>query len=202
MSSLDHEDGRARCPWCGNDPVYVAYHDTEWGVPDDADQALFEKYVLDSFQAGLSWLTVLKKREAMRERFEGFVPERLARWGDGQIQAALLDARIIRSEKKIKATVKNARCLSELREREGFSFSDFVWGFVGHKPVQNAFANMDEVPTQTQTSRDLSKALKSRGFVFCGPVMIYAFMQAVGMVNDHLTGCFRHAEVRSLAETP
>lgn len=183
-----------RCPWCGTDPIYVAYHDTEWGVPEHDSRALWEKLILDGFQAGLSWITILKKRDAFREAFDGFDPERIAGWGDTEVERLLRNDGIVRHRGKIQATIGNARALIELNE----GFSDFAWGHVGGAPVQNAFATMEEVPTATPTSTALSKALKARGFRFCGPTIVYAWMEACGLVNDHLTGCIRHEPVARL----
>ncbi len=188
------EDGR--CPWCGTDPLYVAYHDAEWGVPERDGRALFETLALEAFQAGLSWITILRKREAFRAAFEGFAPERLAGWGEAEVARALADPGIVRHRGKIEATLGNARAWAEI-EAEGFSA--FLWGFVDGAPRTNLFATMAEVPAETSESRAMSKALKARGFKFCGPTICYAFMQATGMVNDHLVGCPRHAAVAALA---
>ncbi|RMC34293.1 DNA-3-methyladenine glycosylase I [Paracoccus alkanivorans] len=186
-----------RCGWCGDDALYVAYHDTEWGVPEYDSRALWEKLVLDGFQAGLSWITILRKRDGFREEFEGFDPERVARWDDARIEKALQNPGIIRHRGKISATVRGARLFLEIEQGEGFS--PFLWSFVGGSPIQNRFATLAEVPTDTAESVSMSKALKKRGFNFCGPVITYAFMQATGMVNDHLTDCPRHAQVRALS---
>lgn len=179
-----------RCPWCGTDPVYTAYHDTEWGVPEHDPRALWEKLVLDGFQAGLSWITILKKRDNFRRVFEGFDPERVARWGETEIARALADPGIIRHRGKIEAAVTGARHFIQIEEKEGFH--DLIWRFVDGTPITNHFSSPAEVPTQTPASVALSKELKSRGFRFCGPVITYAFMEATGLVNDHLTGCHRH----------
>ncbi|MCR9128678.1 MAG: DNA-3-methyladenine glycosylase I [Alphaproteobacteria bacterium] len=187
-----------RCPWCGTDPLYVAYHDTEWGVPEYDARALWEKLVLDGFQAGLAWITILRKRENFRSAFDGFQPETIARYGETDIQRCLSDAGIVRSRAKIEATIGNARAYLAMAEA-GIDFSEYLWGFVDGVPVQNRFASMAEVPTDTPVSKALSKDLKLRGFKFCGPVIVYAFMQATGLVNDHLTGCPRHEEVKALA---
>lgn len=187
-----------RCPWCGTDPLYVAYHDTEWGVPEYDSRALWEKLVLDGFQAGLAWITILKKRENFRAAFDGFQPETIARYGETDIQRCLNDAGIVRSRAKIEATIGNARAYLAMAEA-GIDFSDYLWSFVDGIPVQNRFASMAEVPTDTPVSTAMSKDLKLRGFKFCGPVIVYAFMQATGLVNDHLTGCPRHDEVKALA---
>lgn len=180
-----------RCSWCGTDPLYVAYHDTEWGVPERDPRALWEKLVLDGFQAGLSWITILRKRDAFREEFEGFDPERVARWDDARIDRALQNPSIIRHRGKIESAVRGARRFQEIEGQEGFT--PFLWSFVGGEPIQNRFASMAEVPTATPESTTMSKALKKRGFNFCGPVITYAFMEATGMVNDHVTTCHRHA---------
>lgn len=182
-----------RCSWCGTDPVYVAYHDTEWGVPERDPRALWEKLVLDGFQAGLSWITILRKRDSFRDEFDGFDPESVARWDEARISRALRNTGIIRHRGKIEATVTGARSYLEIEESEGFS--PWLWSFVGGAPIVNSFGNMAEVPTATPESTAMSKALKDRGFKFCGPVIVYAFMQATGMVNDHLTGCPRRDEI-------
>jgi DNA-3-methyladenine glycosylase I len=186
-----------RCDWCGTDPIYVAYHDTEWGVPEYDGRALWEKLILDGFQAGLSWITILKKRENFRDAFHGFDPERIARYTDADIARLLDNAGIIRSRSKIVATIGNARAYLDMEEH-GEAFAPFLWSFVDGHPVQNRFETMAEVPTDTATSHAMSKALKKRGFKFCGPVIVYAFMQATGLVNDHLIGCPRHAPVKAL----
>jgi DNA-3-methyladenine glycosylase I len=186
-----------RCPWPGDDPLYIAYHDEEWGVPERDDRALFEKLVLDGFQAGLAWITILRKRETMRAAFDGFDPYIIARYGEADINRLLGDAGIIRSRSKIEAAIGNARAWIAIQEA-GPGFSAFLWDFVDGVPVQNCYGAMSEVPAQTETSQAMAKALKSAGFKFCGPVIVYAFMQAVGMVNDHLVTCPRHAEVARL----
>lgn len=181
-----------RCPWCGTDPLYCSYHDTEWGVPERDPRALWEKLVLDGFQAGLSWITILRKRDAFRAAFHGFDPARVARYGERDMTRLLADAGIVRSRAKIEAAVRGARLFCDMRER-GEDFSAFLWGFVDGAPVVNAWENVRQVPTETAASREMSKALKARGFNFVGPVIVYAFMQATGMVDDHLVGCFRHS---------
>ncbi|WBU53774.1 DNA-3-methyladenine glycosylase I [Paracoccus sp. SCSIO 75233] len=186
-----------RCGWCGPDPIYVDYHDTEWGVPEYDARALWEKLVLDGFQAGLSWITILRKRDAFREVFEGFDPERVAAWGPQQIESALQNPGIIRHRGKIEGTVRSAQLFLEIESAEGFV--PYMWEFVGGAPVQNDFATMADVPASTPQSTAMSKALKKRGFNFCGPVICYAFMQAVGMVNDHVVTCHRHAPVKALS---
>ena len=187
-----------RCPWPKNDPLYVAYHDEEWGVPEHDSRALWEKLVLDGFQAGLSWITILRKREAFRRAFDGFDPEKVARYGDADRERLLTDAGIIRSRSKIDAAISGARIYLDMRDR-GEDFAEFVWAFTDGRSLQNRFGAVGEVPAQTPLAVDISKALKARGFKFCGPVIVYAWMQAVGMVNDHLVGCFRHAECGAMA---
>ena len=185
-----------RCAWCGADTLYVRYHDEEWGVPERDGRALFEKLVLDGFQAGLAWITILRKRDAFRARFEGFEPERLARWGEPEIAAALADAGIVRHRGKVEAAVGNARAWLEIEAEQGFS--TFLWDFIGPAPLQNRPATMADVPAETPLSREMSKALKARGFRFCGPTIVYAFMQATGMVNDHVAPCWRHDPVAAM----
>ncbi|PZO66950.1 MAG: DNA-3-methyladenine glycosylase I [Paracoccus denitrificans] len=184
-----------RCVWCGTDPLYVAYHDTEWGVPEYDSRALWEKLVLDGFQAGLSWITILRKRDNFRRVFDGFDPCAIARWTEDDVTRALADPGIIRHRGKIEATIGNARAWIAIEEAEGFS--PFLWGFVGGKPIVNHWPTHGDVPASTPESLAMSKALKKRGFRFCGPVITYAFMQATGMVNDHLTTCFRHPSATS-----
>lgn len=187
-----------RCPWPGQDPLYVAYHDDEWGVPEYDSRALWEKLVLDGFQAGLAWITILRKREAFRAAFDGFDPEKVARYGEADRARLMADAGIVRSNAKIDATIEGARRFLEMRER-GEDFSQFLWNFTGGKPIQNAWENVSQVPAQTPVAVEMSKALKAKGFKFTGPVIVYAFMQAVGMVNDHVTPCFRHGEVAAMS---
>lgn len=188
-----------RCSWPGDIPIYIDYHDEEWGVPEWDSQALFEKLLLDGFQAGLSWITILRKREAFREVFEGFDPEVIANFSEIKLQALLQDKRIVRNRAKIYGSVTNAQAYLELTAKEG-SFADYLWGFVDGQPIQNQFERMDQVPAETPLSKAISKDLKKRGFKFCGPTIVYAFMQAVGMVNDHVTTCFRHEACRKLAQ--
>lgn len=195
---LDHADGCPRCPWAGRDPLYVAYHDTDWGVPEWDDRALFEKLILDGFQAGLSWITILRKRENFRSAFDGFQPEIIARYGPEKVEALMQDAGIIRNRAKIVSTVKSAQVWLSMMER-GPGFSAFLWDHVDGRPLQNHFNSMSDIPTESAVSQKLSKDLKRLGFNFCGPTIIYAFMQAVGMTNDHLVGCFRHKECSALA---
>ena len=193
-----HPDNKTRCWWPGTDPLYVAYHDTEWGVPEFDDRALFEKLILDGFQAGLSWITILRKRENFRTAFASFDPAVIARFDQAQVEALMLDTGIVRNRAKIEATIAGARAWLVIQERGGFS--RFLWDFVDGRPVQTDAKTRRDVPTETEVSRRISKALKAEGFNFVGPTIVYAFMQAVGMVNDHLTGCYRHAECRALAE--
>ncbi|WP_118137486.1 DNA-3-methyladenine glycosylase I [Oceanicella sp. SM1341] len=182
-----------RCAWCGTDPLYVAYHDTEWGVPERDGRALYEKLMLDGFQAGLAWITILRKRENFRRAFEGFEPARIARWGEAEVARCLADPGIVRHRGKIEAAIDGARAWERIEAREGFS--DFLWAFTGGAPLQPARADMSAVPTETPESRAMSKALKAEGFRFVGPTIVYAFMQAVGMVNDHVVTCHRHADL-------
>ena len=187
------------CTWPGTDIQYVAYHDTEWGVPETVSRALFEKLILDGFQAGLSWITILRKRDNFRSAFDDFEPEIIARYTEKDIQRCLNDAGIIRHRGKIEATIGNAQAFLNLRDA-GQEFNDFCWQFVDGKPLINTFKTTQEIPAQSDARRDLSKALKQAGFKFCGPVIVYAFMQAVGMVNDHLIDCPQHEKCKSLAE--
>lgn len=182
-----------RCGWRGmaGDPLYEAYHDTEWGVPERDSRALWEKLVLDGFQAGLAWITILRKRESMRAAFDNFDPEKVARYGAEDRARLMADAGIIRSNAKIDAAISGARIYLDMRDR-GEDFSEFLWGIVGETPVANRWEVISDVPAQTPLAAEMAKALKAKGFKFCGPVIVYAFMQAVGMVNDHLTSCHRH----------
>jgi len=193
---IKHPDGKIRCPWPGVDPLYVAYHDQDWGVPEYDDRALFEKLVLNGFQAGLSWITILRKREHFRTVFDGFDAEKIVRYTPEKIGALLNDAGIIRHRGKIEGTVKSARVFLDIQEKQGFS--TYLWNFCDGRVINNQPRTMTDIPTESEISRRLSKDLKARGFAFCGPTIVYAFMQAVGMVNDHLVGCFRHDEVKTL----
>lgn len=188
-----------RCTWKGmnGDPFYERYHDEEWGVPEYDSRALWEKLVLDGFQAGLSWITILRKRDAFREAFDGFDPEKVAAYGDADRARLMDNPGIIRSNAKIDAAISGAKIYLDMRDR-GEDFADFCWGFVGGKPVQNSW-EVGQVPAQTPLALEVSKALKARGFKFVGPVIVYAWMQATGLVNDHLTCCFRHDQVKGLA---
>jgi DNA-3-methyladenine glycosylase I len=187
-----------RCAWRGMAglDIYEAYHDTEWGVPERDSRALWEKLVLDGFQAGLSWITILKKREAFRAAFDNFDPEKVARYGEADRARLMADPGIIRSNAKIDAAISGARLYLDMRER-GEDFSAFLWDFTGGKPLQPGFEH--QVPAETPLAVDMAKALKAKGFKFCGPVIVYAFMQAVGITNDHLTCCFRHDPIKRLA---
>ena len=189
-----------RCTWYGmnGNPFYEAYHDHEWGVPEWDSRALWEKLVLDGFQAGLSWITILKKREAFRAAFADFDPEKVARFDETDRARLMADAGIIRSNSKIDAAISGARIYLDMRER-GEDFGKFLWDMVGGAPIQNAW-RAGEVPTQTPLAVDMAKALKAKGFKFCGPVITYAFMEATGLVNDHLVTCFRHEECKAMAK--
>ena len=194
-----HPDRKTRCWWPGTDPLYVAYHDTEWGVPEYDDRALFEKLILDGFQAGLSWITILRKRDNFRTAFAGFDPAAIATFDDAQVEALMLDAGIVRNRAKIVSTVASARAWLRIQEREGFSH--FLWKHLDGRPLQNTFVGRGDIRPETDLSRTVSKALRAEGFNFVGPTIVYAFMQAVGMVNDHLVGCFRHAECAAWAKS-
>ena len=230
-----------RCDWAGPDPIYLAYHDTEWGVPEWDSRALWEKLILDGFQAGLSWITILKKRDNFRAAFQGFDPHVIAEWGADDVARLLADPGIIRHRGKIEATIRNARAWQRIEAREGFDpaviaawgerdvarllqnpgiirhrgkieatitnarayleiddFAAYCWNWVGGAPIQNQFAKMSEVPPSTALSTAFSKDLKKRGFKFCGPTIVYAWMEACGLVNDHLVTCPRHAAVRAM----
>lgn len=176
-----------RCGWCGSEPIYVSYHDTEWGIPETDGRALWEKLILEGFQAGLSWITILRKRERFREAFAGFDPAIIAGWGEAEVVRLLADPGIVRHRGKIEATIGNARAFLAIEAREGFA--PFLWRFVDDMPIQNALRDMSDAQAETPVSRAMSKALKAEGFRFCGPTTVYAFMQASGMVNDHLLGC-------------
>ncbi len=185
-----------RCDWADGHALLEAYHDEEWGVPEHDDRALFEKLILDGAQAGLSWLTILKRREGYRRAFEGFDPERIARYGERDVERLLADPGIIRNRQKVRSAVSNARAFLELVEETG-SFSDYLWGFVDGEPIINHYRRHDDIPATTPISERLSKDLKRRGFSFVGPTIVYAYMQAIGMVNDHVVDCFRHAPLAS-----
>lgn len=187
-----------RCGWVGADPLYEAYHDTEWGVPEYDSRALWEKLVLDGFQAGLSWITILRKRENFRAAFHGFDPHVIATWDEAEVARLLADPGIVRHRGKIEATIGNARVWQSIEAEQGFD--RYLWDHVGGSPIQSRWRTLAEVPTQTALSRRISKDLKKRGFTFCGPTIVYAFMQAVGMVNDHLVTCPRHLPVAKLGQ--
>jgi DNA-3-methyladenine glycosylase I len=184
-------DGPTRCGWAGSDPLYLAYHDEEWGVPLRDDRALFEMLILEGFQAGLSWITILRKRENFRRAFDGFVPEVLAAFDQARIEALLQDPGIIRNRAKIEGAVTSARTTLQLMAKPG-GLSGFLWSFVDGEPIRNAWPSLADVPAATDESRAMARALQQKGFKFCGPTICYAFMQATGMVDDHITSCFRH----------
>ncbi|OLO06364.1 DNA-3-methyladenine glycosylase [Salinicola sp. MH3R3-1] len=186
-----------RCAWAQTHPLNAEYHDEEWGVPEYDSRALWEKLILDGFQAGLSWLTILKKRDAFRDAFEGFDPERIAQYDEQEVERLMGNAGIIRSRSKIEATIGNAQAYLAMRDN-GEDFSEFLWGMVGGRPIQRDVERDGPVPTQTPLSVDISKALKKRGFKFVGPVIVYAWMQAVGMVNDHAETCHRRKPVAAM----
>ena len=188
------EDGRTRCGWATSDPLYISYHDEEWGVPLHDDRRLFEMLILEGAQAGLSWIAILRRREGYRRAFDGFDPEKIARYGAEKTAALLADPGIIRNRAKVAAAVTNARAFLAVREETG-SFDHFLWDLVGGQPIQNRW-RATQVPAETAESKKMSQELKQRGFTFIGPTICYAFMQAVGMVNDHLVTCFRHRDLR------
>lgn len=194
MSPVLHEDGICRCTWCGTDPIYVAYHDTEWGIPEYDSQALFEKLQLDGFQAGLSWITILRKREAFRKAFDDFDPVKMARYKPAKLERLMNDAGIVRNRLKIESSVTNAQAYLALPD-----FSAYLWNFMDGKPLQNKLRSMKEVPAMTPLAEKISKDMKKRGFRFVGPTIVYAFMQACGLVNDHMIDCHRHEAVKKLA---
>jgi DNA-3-methyladenine glycosylase I len=189
---------RTRCAWAGNDPLYVRYHDCEWGVPLHEERRLFEFLVLEGAQAGLSWLTILRKRENYRKAFDGFDPAKVARFGESEIAALLADPGIVRNRLKVSAAVRNARAFLDIQQEFG-SFDAYLWRFVDGRPKQNRWQSLAQIPSETGASRALSKDLARRGCAFVGPTICYAFMQAVGMVNDHVVGCFRWDEVARMA---
>ena len=188
-----------RCGWRGmaGDPLYEAYHDSEWGVPEYDSRALWEKLVLDGFQAGLAWITILRKRDAFREAFAGFDPDVVARFGEAERAALMANPGIVRSNAKIDAAIAGARIYLDMREK-GEDFSQFIWSFTNGRVVQNKWSEIGQVPAQTRVAEEMAKALKAKGFKFVGPVIVYAFMQATGIVNDHLTCCHRHEQVKRL----
>jgi DNA-3-methyladenine glycosylase I len=189
---------RIRCGWCGEDPHYVAYHDTEWGVPVFDDRTLFEFLILEGAQAGLSWSTILNKRDGYRRAFDGFDPQRVARYDAKKVAELLTDPGIVRNRLKVGSAVTNAQAFLAIQNEKG-SFAEYIWGFVDGKPIGNRWRSLSEIPATTPVAEAISKDLKKRGFRFVGPTIVYAHMQATGMVNDHLVGCFRHREVAALA---
>jgi DNA-3-methyladenine glycosylase I len=193
MTAMEHADGKCRCGWCGTDPLYVHYHDTDWGVPEYDSRALFEKLILDGFQAGLSWITILRKRETFRSAFDGFQPEKMARYDARKIESLMQDAGIVRNRLKIESAISSAQAYLEMPD-----FSGYLWGFVDGKPLQNNFTSLKQVPPQTPLAEKISKDLKKRGFRFVGPTIVYAFMQACGLINDHMVDCHRHEAVKKL----
>jgi DNA-3-methyladenine glycosylase I len=187
-----------RCPWPGQDPLYCAYHDEEWGAPEFDARALYEKLVLDGFQAGLSWITILRKRENFRRAFDGFSPEKIARYGKREVNRLLKNEGIIRSPANITAAIKGAQLWLDIEEKEPGGFTELIWKHVDGRPRVNRHKSTKVIPAKTPMSEKLAKELKQRGFNFCGPVIVYAFAQAVGMVNDHIVSCHRHAECENL----
>lgn len=188
-----------RCGWAGTDPVYIAYHDREWGVPEYDSRALWEKLILDGFQAGLSWITILRKRDNFRRAFAGFDPNQIATWGEAEVARLVNDAGIIRHRGKIEAAIANARAWQEVEAREGFDA--FMWRYVDGVPLQNRFVTQADVPPQTPLSQQVSKDLKKAGFKFCGPTIVYAWMEACGLVNDHIVSCHRHDSVAAMGRS-
>ena len=198
--AIKHADGILRCPWPKEDiPLYVAYHDTEWGVPEYDDRALYEKLMLDGFQAGLSWITILRKRDNFRKAFDNFEPEKIARYTPKKVSALMQDAGIVRNRSKIEGAIASARVWLDIQEK-GDGFSNLLWGHLDGRPKVNMFKTTKSVPAETPLSKAMSKDLAARGFKFVGPTIVYAFMQAVGMVNDHLVTCHRHAECQALSK--
>jgi len=186
-----------RCDWVTSEKIYLDYHDREWGVPVHDDRVLFEMLILEGAQAGLSWITILKRRQAYTNAYDHFDPEKIANWDDRKMQALLYNTGIIRNKLKVAAARKNARAYLQIVHDHG-TFSDYIWSFVGGKPITNHWEKTAEIPALTEESAAMSKSLKQNGFTFVGPTICYAFMQAVGMVNDHITSCFRHEEIRTL----
>jgi DNA-3-methyladenine glycosylase I len=184
-----------RCIWCGEDPLYIDYHDNEWGVPIHDDRLLFEFLILEGAQAGLSWITILKKRDNYRKAFHNFDYKKVSNYSQDDIERLMNNSGIVRNRRKIESTIKNAQGLIKIQEEFG-SFDSYLWGYADGKPIQNQWKSMAEIPAKTQISEKLSKNLKKRGFNFVGPTICYAFMQAIGMVNDHIIDCFRYEEVK------
>ncbi|MEZ5756036.1 MAG: DNA-3-methyladenine glycosylase I [Paracoccaceae bacterium] len=196
MPQDDHDPRAGSCPWCGTDPLYMAYHDHEWGVPERDPRALWEKLILDGFQAGLSWITILRKRDNFRRAFAGFDPATIAGWGEADVTRLLADPGIIRHRGKIEGTIRSARAYLAVEEREGFA--PYLWKHFDGRPLQNRPATMRDIPTETPLSQAISKQLKKDGFTFCGPTIVYAFLQATGLVNDHLLDCPARLRVAAL----
>jgi DNA-3-methyladenine glycosylase I len=192
---------KERCSWPKNDKIYIEYHDTEWGVPVYDDRALFEMLILEGTQAGLSWITILKRRQSYRKAYDNFNPEKMARWTDKKIHNLLKDPGIIRNRLKVTAAKQNAQAYLKIVKEHG-TFNKFIWSFVDHKPITNYWKTLSEIPSTTKVSDKMSKALKKKGFKFTGSTICYAFMQSVGMVNDHITKCFRYKEIKSLLPGP
>ena len=193
MTAVKHEDGICRCGWCGTDPLYVKYHDEDWGVPEYGSRALFEKLILDGFQAGLSWITILRKRENFRKSFDGFKPEVIANYGSAKIESLMQDAGIVRNRLKIEGAVKSAEAFLKMED-----FAGYFWDQVGGRPINMAYDGLRQIPGKTVLTEKISKDLVKRGFKFVGPTIVYAFMQACGLYNDHLVTCHRHVAVNKL----
>jgi DNA-3-methyladenine glycosylase I len=196
---MKKDQQRMRCPWVGKQEIYIRYHDEEWGVPNKDDRTLFKKLILEGFQAGLSWITILKKRERFVSCFDDFDPQKIVRYGPDKIEELMRDKGIVRNRNKIEATISNARAYLDLTEQQ--SLGAFFWDFVDGKPLNNEIVRMEDIPAKTVLSEKISKSLKQRGFKFCGPVGIYALMQSAGLVNDHLTSCHRYEPCRQLAKS-
>jgi DNA-3-methyladenine glycosylase I len=188
-----------RCEWAGSDPLYIQYHDQEWGVPVHDDRTLFEFLVLEGAQAGLSWITILRRRENYRQAFDNFDPQKVARYNPAKIERLLQDPGIIRNKLKVNSAVQNAQAFLRIQEEFG-SFNQYIWGFVDHRPIINTWTQMNQIPASTPLSETISKDLKQRGFNFVGPTIVYAHMQATGMVNDHVVSCFRYKQINEMEE--
>ena len=188
-----------RCEWAGSDPLYIQYHDQEWGVPVHDDRTLFEFLVLEGAQAGLSWITILRRRENYRQAFDNFDPQKVARYNPAKIKRLLQDPGIIRNKLKVNSAVQNAQAFLRIQEEFG-SFNQYIWGFVDHRPIINTWTQMNQIPASTPLSETISKDLKQRGFNFVGPTIVYAHMQATGMVNDHVVSCFRYKQINEMEE--
>lgn len=186
-----------RCEWCGDDPLYVKYHDEVWGVPEHNDRKLFAKLCLDGAQAGLSWITILRKEKNYFKAFDNFDPKKIVKYNSKKIEELLTNPGIVRNKLKVNSVVTNAKAILEVKKEFG-SFDKYLWGFTDYKPIQNNFKSLKEVPAKTLLAEEISKDLKKRGFKFVGPTIVYAFMQAIGMVNDHLVDCFRYKEIKKL----